>query len=94
MRHTGLYHIALVFPGRATLDQVIDRVQKAGYKFTGAAVHGVSEAAYLDDPDGNGLELHRDRPKSEWQFDEDGRLRLVNEPLDVLSLINEDGEAS
>jgi catechol 2,3-dioxygenase len=87
--HTGLYHVAFVFPGRASLGQVIDRVQSAGYTLTGAADHGVSEAVYLDDPDGNGLELYRDRPQSEWLYQDDGSPVLINEPLDVEALVNE-----
>ncbi len=86
--HTGLYHVAFIFPDRATLGQVIDRVKSAGYKLTGAADHGVSEAVYLDDPDGNGLELYRDRPKSDWQYEDDGsQLVLKNGPLDVDALV-------
>jgi catechol 2,3-dioxygenase len=87
--HTGLYHVAFVFPDRKTLGQVIDRVQKAGYKLTGAADHGVSEAVYLDDPDGNGLELYRDRPKAEGKFSEDGSPIMINGPLDVAGLVDE-----
>ncbi len=87
--HTGLFHLALLFPDRATLGQAIDRVQSAGYTLTGAADHGVSEAVYLDDPDGNGLELYRDRPPSEWETEADGKLRMVNEPLDVDALVAE-----
>ena len=87
--HTGLYHLAFVLPDRRTLGQVIDRVQSAGYTLSGAADHGVSEAVYLNDPDGNGLELYRDRPKMEWKFSDDGFPELINAPLDVASLIDE-----
>lgn len=87
--HTGLYHVAFLFPDRKTLGRVIDRVQRAGYNLTGAADHGVSEAVYLNDPDGNGLELYRDRPQSEWSFDEDGQLEMINSPLDVAALVQE-----
>lgn len=87
--HTGLFHVAFLFPDRASLGQVIDRVRSAGYDLTGAADHGVSEAVYLNDPDGNGLELYRDRPPSEWQTDQDGLLSIVNEPLDVEALVSE-----
>jgi len=87
--HTGLYHVAFLFPDRASLGRVIDRVRSAGHRLTGAADHAVSEAVYLDDPDGNGLELYRDRPQSEWTFDADGLLRIVNEPLDVEALVRE-----
>ncbi|MEM6615705.1 MAG: VOC family protein [Pseudomonadota bacterium] len=87
--HTGLFHVAFLFPDRASLGQVIDRVRCAGYDLTGAADHGVSEAVYLNDPDGNGLELYRDRPPSEWKTDQDGLLSIVNEPLDVEALLFE-----
>ncbi len=87
--HTGLYHIAFLFPDRKALGAVIDRVQSAGYKLTGAADHGVSEAVYLDDPDGNGLELYRDRPQSEWKMTDEGFVEMVNSPLDVAALVSE-----
>lgn len=87
--HTGLFHIAFLFPDRTKLGQVIDRVQQAGYKLSGAADHGVSEAVYLDDPDGNGLELYRDKPKAEWPKTEDGSLSMFNRPLDVEALVQE-----
>lgn len=92
--HTGLYHVAFLFPDRATLGQVIDRVRTAGYKLTGAADHSVSEAVYLDDPDGNGLELYRDRPRSEWKLSEDGVPEIINAPLDVEALVAEGRAAS
>ena len=87
--HTGLFHVAFVFPDRAALGQVIDRVYKAGYQLSGASDHGVSEAVYLDDPDGNGVELYRDRPQADWPKRDDGRLDIVNRPLDVAALIEE-----
>ena len=73
--HTGLYHLAFVFPDRASLGQAIDRVLSAGYALTGAADHAVSQAVYLNDPDGNGVELYCDRPQAEWRF---GRRRDVD----------------
>ena len=91
--HTGLFHLALLFPDRATLGQAIDRVQSAGHSLTGAADHGVSEAVYLNDPDGNGLELYRDRPSSEWATEANGRIKMVNDPLDVDALVAE-GQAA
>ncbi len=87
--HTGLYHVAFVFPDRASLGQVIDRVQKAGFVLTGAADHGVSEAVYMNDPDGNGVELYRDRPQVEWPTGDDGNIIMFNERLDVAALIAE-----
>ncbi len=91
--HTGLYHIAFVFPDRATLGQVIDRLQCAGHSLTGAADHGVSEAVYLNDPDGNGLEFYRDRPRSEWPLQSNGSPKLNNAPLDVDALVREGRKA-
>ncbi len=87
--HTGLYHTAFLYPDRASLGAVIKRVFKAGYLLTGAADHGVSEAVYLDDPDGNGVELYRDRPSSEWPRDAQGNLILSNTPLDVDAIVAE-----
>lgn len=87
--HTGLYHVAFLFPDRATLGQVVDRIQSAGYSLTGAADHGVSEAVYLDDPDGNGLELYRDRPRAEWELQSNGSPIMINAPLDVDALVKE-----
>lgn len=90
---TGLYHAAFLYPDRAALGQAIDAVIKAGYALSGAADHGVSEAVYLDDPDGNGIELYRDRPPEDWPRDADGNLNMANAPLDVDALVAE-GHAS
>lgn len=87
--HTGLYHMAFLYPDRAALGQAIDRVQRAGLHLTGAADHLVSEAVYLNDPDGNGVELYRDKPRGDWPFDADGELKMVNAPLDVQALVAE-----
>ncbi|MEM1289233.1 MAG: VOC family protein [Pseudomonadota bacterium] len=87
--HTGLFHVAFLFPDRRALGQVIDRVQKAGHPLTGAADHGVSEAVYLNDPDGNGLELYRDRPKAQWPVNSEGKLKMMNAPLDVAAIVAE-----
>jgi catechol 2,3-dioxygenase len=89
--HTGLYHTAILFPDRASLGAAVARVLAAGVALTGAADHGVSEAIYLDDPDGNGVELYRDRPEAEWPRDADGRLAMVNRRLDVAALLAEAG---
>ena len=90
---TGLYHTAFLFPDRASLGAAIARVVDAGVPLTGAADHGVSEAVYLDDPDGNGVELYRDRPEADWPRDAEGGLAMVNAPLDVAALVAE-GRAS
>ncbi|WP_102108924.1 VOC family protein [Oceaniglobus roseus] len=87
--HTGLYHTAILFPDRASLGAAVARIVDAGHPLTGAADHGVSEAVYLDDPDGNGVELYRDRPEAEWPRDADGTLAMVNRRLDVAKLVAE-----
>ncbi len=87
--HTGLYHSAFLYPDRRTLAQVLRRVLAAGHQLEGAADHGVSEAIYLRDPDGNGVEIYRDRPQSEWPRDADGNLAMVSEALDLAALLAE-----
>lgn len=87
--HTGLYHSAFLYPDRAALGRVLARVIAAGIPLDGAADHGVSEAIYLRDPDGNGVELYRDRPPEEWPLDADGGISMVNRPLDLHALLAE-----
>ena len=84
---TGLYHIAILYPTRALLGDALKRLVDAGIALDGAADHGVSEALYLRDPDGNGVELYRDRPESEWPRDAQGNLAMVTEPLDLNDLL-------
>ncbi len=84
---TGLYHAAFLFPTRAALGAAVANVLEHGVKLTGAADHGVSEAVYLDDLDGNGIELYRDRAPVDWPRDADGSLAMVNAPLDVEALV-------
>ena len=86
---TGLYHAAFLYPDRASLGAVLKRVIAAGIALEGAADHGVSEALYLRDPDGNGVELYRDRDRSDWPRDESGGLRMVNAPLNLEALVAE-----
>ena len=86
-RNAGLFHVAFLYPDRASLGQALIRLVDAGVPLTGAADHGVSEAVYLDDPDGNGIELYRDRPREEWPRNADGILEMVNRRLDVDGLI-------
>jgi len=86
---TGLYHFAILFPDRKTLSQAVRRVLDAGYPLEGASDHGVSEAIYLRDPDGNGVELYRDRPREEWPRNPDGTLGMFTGPLDVRALLAE-----
>ena len=84
---TGLFHTAILYPTREDLAQILKRLVEAGYPLTGASDHGVSEALYLDDPDGNGVELYWDKPREEWPTDVKGNLKMVTEPLDLKSLI-------
>ena len=86
---TGLYHTAILFPDRQSLAQAVQRVLDAGIQLEGAADHGVSEAVYLRDPDGNGLELYRDRPAAEWPRTPDGELAMTTRPLDLSALLGE-----
>jgi catechol 2,3-dioxygenase len=79
---TGLYHVAFLFPSRGALGDALRRVRER-WRLTGASDHGVSEALYLTDPEGNGVELYRDRPRSEWSVTGDGRVEMGVEPLDV-----------
>lgn len=87
--HTGLYHTAFLFPDRKSLANVLKRLAEAGYPLTGASDHGVSEALYLDDPDGNGVELYRDRPPADWPRNPDGSLGMFTKRLDVQALLAE-----
>lgn len=85
----GLFHTAILYPTRKDLAVVYKRLADAGYPFTGFADHGVSEALYLDDPDGNGVELYWDKPKDQWPVDKDGNLQMITEHLDLRSLLDE-----
>jgi len=86
---TGLYHVAILYPTRAELADALRRVVQAGVPLEGAADHGVSEAIYLRDPDGTGVELYRDRPESQWPRGADGGLAMVTRPLDLDALLKE-----
>lgn len=85
----GLYHTAILYPTRKDLAIIYDRLRRAFYPLTGASDHGVSEALYLDDPDGNGVELYWDRPKELWTFKPDGLLEMFTNPLDLENLLEE-----
>ena len=87
--HTGLFHVAIRYPDRATLADALRRLVEAGVPLTGASDHGVSEAIYLADPDGNGIELYRDRPREEWPHDPDGKVAMMTIPLDLNALLAE-----
>ena len=84
---TGLYHFAIRYPDRASLGDALRRLLAAKVALDGASDHGVSEALYLRDPDGNGLELYRDRPRTEWPRAGDGSLQMVTRPLDLDALL-------
>lgn len=86
---TGLYHLAILYPDRASLADALQRVLDAGIDIDGAADHGVSEAIYFRDPDGNGVELYRDRPREEWPRFSSGDLAMFTKPLDVDALLKE-----
>ena len=89
-RHTGLYHLAVRYPTRRDLAVAVQRVIDAGVRLHGVADHGVSESIYLADPDGNGVELTRDRPFTDWPRQPDGTLHLaMADPLDLDALLRE-----
>jgi len=88
---TGLYHVALLYPDRPALAQALKALVQAGWPLEGASDHGVSEAIYLRDPDGNGVELYRDRDRADWPFDADGKLAMVTKRLDLRALLAEAG---
>jgi catechol 2,3-dioxygenase len=85
---TGLFHLAILVPSREELARALVRVLRAGWRLTGASDHLVSEALYLNDPEGNGIELYRDRPRAEWEY-EDGTVQMSTLPLDVQGLLGE-----
>lgn len=86
---TGLYHVAISYPTRATLADALRRVMAAGVPLDGASDHGVSEALYLRDPDDNGVELYWDRPREVWPRAGDGSLAMLTQPLDLDGLLRE-----
>lgn len=85
----GLYHTAILLPTRKDLAEIVQRLIDEEYPIDGASDHGVSEAIYLTDPDGNGVELYRDRPREKWEYAEDGSVKMVTKPLDVQDLLKE-----
>jgi catechol 2,3-dioxygenase len=90
---TGLFHFAILYPDRPALADALRRLVAAGHPVSGASDHGVSEAIYLADPDGNGIELYRDRPESEWPRADDGTVAMVSIPLDLNALLAEAPDA-
>ena len=91
-RTTGLFHLAILVPSRLELARALRRLTDAGWRLSGAADHLVSEALYLDDPEGNGIEIYRDRPREQWSH-AGGQLQMATLPLDLDSLLDELGEA-
>jgi catechol 2,3-dioxygenase len=87
--HSGLYHFAILFPSRKELAKILKRLIDAKYPLTGSADHGVSEALYLNDPDGIGVELYADRSRKDWQVDNDGKVEMKTEPLDLEDLLKD-----
>lgn len=85
----GLYHTAILYPTRRDLAEILQRLIDAEYPISGASDHGVSEAIYLNDPDDNGVELYRDRPRNEWSYRSDGSVEMVTQPLDLQDLLKE-----
>src|SRR5436190_7557220 len=79
---TGLFHLAILVPGRAELARALRRVSEAGWRFSGASDHLVSEALYLNDPEDNGIEIYRDRPREQWPR-ENGSIKMATLPLDL-----------
>ena len=86
---TGLYHFAILYPTRAALADALRRLMQANISLEGASDHGVSEALYLSDPDGNGIELYWDRPKEIWPRDENGQIEMSTRRLELSSLLGE-----
>lgn len=86
-RTTGLYHVAFLYPRRAALADALKRLVEAGVELDGASDHGVSQALYLRDPDGNGIEFYWDRPTADWPRNDDGTLAMHTHPLDLRALL-------
>ncbi|MEC7753965.1 VOC family protein [Roseivirga sp. UBA1976] len=87
--HPGLFHTAILYPTRKDLATIFSRLLDEGYPFTGYADHGVSEALYLNDPDGNGVELYWDKPKEQWPVNSQGEIAMYTRPLNTQSLLQE-----
>ena len=84
---TGLYHFAILYPSRKELAKAVKSLMEHNYPIVGASDHGVSEAIYLEDPDGIGVELYVDRPETEWKRDENGKILMETKELDINSLL-------
>ena len=91
---TGLYHIAILYPTRVALADALRRLIAAGIALDGASDHGVSEALYLSDPDGNGIELYWDRPREQWPKASDGSLTMYTRALDLQGLLGKSRQSA
>lgn len=89
MRSAGLFHAAILYPGRKELALAYNQLLDAEYPISGVADHGVSEAIYLNDPDQNGLELYWDKPREQWPQKDDGSIEMYTRPLDLEDLLKE-----
>ena len=89
LKSAGLFHTAILYPTRTDLAKILNILIQAKYPLTGASDHGVSEALYMDDPDGNGVELYWDKPPAMWPVDENGNLQMITVPLDLKNLLAE-----
>lgn len=89
VKSVGLFHTAILYPTRKDLAEIYSRLLHADYPLTGASDHGVSEALYLNDPDGNGVELYWDRPKGHWSYEPDGSIVMFTKALNMASLLQE-----
>lgn len=87
--HTGMYHVAFLYPSRFELAKVLRKLLDANYPVDGSADHGVSEAVYLRDPDGNGVELYVDRSRDLWKVGNDGMVEMMTKPLDLQEILDE-----
>jgi len=85
---TGLFHLAILYPTRRDLAEIVKRIMDKNYPLDGASDHGVSEAIYLQDPDDNGVELYWDKPEDQWPMDAKGNLMMKTDPLDVTGLLS------
>jgi len=90
---TGLFHMAILVPDRAELARSLRRVMEQGWRLTGASEHLVSEALYLRDPEGNGIEIYRDRPRDQWGHSDTGELRMATLPLDLDGVMADEGSS-
>lgn len=87
--HTGMYHFGILYPNRKELARVIKRLYELNYPIAGASDHGTSESVYLNDPDGNGVELYCDRSIHDWPVDDEGHLHFTTKHLDLINLLSE-----